>query len=99
MTRLYQRLSQKQDDKYHILFEDGIVSLTDKAATKLFGILHLCNQLKLNQNGVMVIGNGENDIEMLSRFNHSVAVLSASNEVKRHAAYTMDIKHRPIFIK
>ncbi len=98
MTQLYQQLSEKQEDKYHILFEDGIVSLTDRAATKLSGILHLCNQLGLSHNNAMVVGNGENDIEMLSHFNHSVAVQAATDKVKKQAAYTMDVEHLPIFI-
>lgn len=98
MTLLYQQLSEKQDDKYHILFEDGIVSLTDKAATKLSGILHLCGQLNLNHDDIMVVGNGENDIEMLRGFKHSVAVLTASSNVKSHATYTMSVEHLSLFI-
>lgn len=98
ITKLYEQLTKEQGSKYHILFEDGIVSLTDKKATKLSGLLHLCNYLKLDHKNVMVVGNGENDIEMLSHFSHSVAVQAASDKVKSQAAYTMSIEHLSIFI-
>lgn len=98
MALLYQQLSEKQGEKYHILFEDGIVSLTDKTATKLSGIIGLCNQLNVDYKKVMVAGNGENDIEMLSYFNHSVAVQSSGEKVKKHAAYTINVEHLPFFI-
>lgn len=98
MNLLYQQLSEEEGDKYHLLFEDGIVSLTDKTATKLSGILHLCNQLNVDHKNVMVVGNGENDIEMLSHFNHSVAVTSADEKVKKHATYIMNVDDLPRFI-
>lgn len=97
VDKLYQQLLKEQSEKYHIILEDGVVSLTDKSATKFSGVLHLCNELNVQHNTVMVVGNGENDIDMLKHFHHSVAVQSSNDEVKKHAAYSMKINQLPIF--
>jgi hydroxymethylpyrimidine pyrophosphatase-like HAD family hydrolase len=98
VEQLYEQLVQQPSSQYHIAFEDGVISVTAAAATKLLGILQLCKELGINRQNVMTVGNAENDIEMLSYFSHSVAVHSASDKVKRYSAYTMDVEHLSIFI-
>ena len=95
---LCNRLIQTQGEQYHIVLEDGVISVTGSAATKLSGVLHLCNRLGIAHENVMVVGNGENDIEMLGYFNHSVAVPMTTSNVKNHATYTMSIESLCLFL-
>lgn len=95
----YTSLFERFGKMYHIVLEDKVISVTDQSATKLSGVLHLCKQLNLNNEEVMVVGNDENDLAMLKYFQHSVAVSNSKDIVKDSAAYVMNIDNLPIFIE
>lgn len=51
------------------------------------GILSFIKSLGYSKEEVMVFGDGENDLDMIDKIPHSVAMGNASNVVKSHAKY------------
>ncbi|KNG77773.1 haloacid dehalogenase [Plasmodium falciparum IGH-CR14] len=53
----------------------------------LEGVKEICKYYNISLNNALAMGDGENDIEMLSGLTHSVGVHNASEKVKNSAAY------------
>lgn len=78
-------------NQYNIVFENGFVSMTDKSASKLKGAIWICRCFAINHKNVIPVGNSKNDKEVLSYFQNSVAVDTASTEIKKIAKYSCTI--------
>ncbi|EZG48227.1 putative haloacid dehalogenase-like hydrolase [Gregarina niphandrodes] len=61
------------------------VLILSNGCTKAQGVRALCNLLKYKEAEVLVIGDGDNDLEMLAQFPHSIAMGNASPEVRKAA--------------
>lgn len=70
---------------FHVVKAGGWIGITDEKADKLKGVIHLCGQAGYWQDQVAVVGNDQNDLEMLAYFNHSFAVDSSGEIVKQAA--------------
>lgn len=55
--------------------------------TKATGLSYLANMLNIPQNEIVVFGDGDNDIEMLSMFSNSVCMQNGSSKAKTLASY------------
>ena len=62
----------------------GIVSAN---ASKLTGILRICEELGLLSGNIAVVGNSENDVPMLDYFHNSIAVSGSDRSAKRAARF------------
>ncbi len=86
-------------NKYNIVEEERIISVTAKSASKLSGILRLSEVCRLEEKDILTVGNDFADIEMLTYFPNSVAVPSSRDEVKKAAKYVMEVANLPLFCK
>lgn len=68
--------------QYITYIELGTVSMT-----KADGLSTLTDHLGLNPNEVLVIGDGNNDIEMFKRFSNSGCMVNGSEEAKKNANF------------
>lgn len=66
---------------------DGGFDMVNAAANKWSGILHMLEYFDISPQETAAIGDGENDIEMLSNAGFSVAMGNASDEVKNCAKF------------
>ena len=64
------------------------LEILNKKANKYFGIKKVLNLLNINEDEILVFGDSHNDIEMLSKFPHTVAMGNANFEIKNSAKYT-----------
>lgn len=64
-------------------FSPEIFEITDPAATKGAAVAWLASTLGIAEEEVAVYGDGGNDIEMLSRFEHAYATRGACEDAKR----------------
>lgn len=76
----------KIESSINIIYESPISSITDINATKLNGVLELSEFLNFDVHNVIVVGNSENDMELLSYFNLSIAI-SNCEKIKSCASY------------
>ncbi len=65
--------------------EDRYYALLNSKASKVNGILEICGYCGYRDKDITVVGNGENDIEMLKFFTNSVAVNSAEENIRKAA--------------
>ncbi|SPJ10744.1 haloacid dehalogenase-like hydrolase [Plasmodium sp. DRC-Itaito] len=63
------------------------VELFHQHTNKFEGVKEICKYYNISLNNALAMGDGENDIEMLSGLTHSVGVYNASEKVKNSAAY------------
>jgi len=64
------------------------LEILNKKANKYFGIKKVLNLLNIKDEEIIVFGDSHNDIEMLSKFPHTVAMGNANSEIKKSAKYT-----------
>ncbi|SNT24883.1 Hydroxymethylpyrimidine pyrophosphatase [Anaerovirgula multivorans] len=69
------------------------------SASKTLGIQQICQWNGYHVDFVLVVGNSQNDLEMLSKYKHSVATTDAPQHIKDIAHYIMDIEHIPYISK
>ena len=74
------------------MVRDGVTGIVSKDADKLSGVLCICKELKLLSVNVTVVGNSDNDVQMLRYFRNSVAVSSAGESAKVAARFVGDIE-------
>lgn len=84
-------MKEKILNLYNIVFENGFVSITDKSASKLKGVLWICRCFAIDHKNVIPVGNAENDKEILSYFQNSVVVDTAPTEIKKIARHICTI--------
>lgn len=67
-------------------FDEGSYEITDISVNKGNAVMYLANYLNLQADEVAVYGDGGNDLEMLSMFQHSYATENASTKAKNCAS-------------
>ena len=72
-------------EECQFLQEENCIQLTKKGTGKLEGVLRICERMGYKKQEVMVVGNSENDIPMLTYFPFSVAAKGSSEKVKKCA--------------
>lgn len=73
-------------------WHDMSCDIIPKNASKMRGILKMLEIVNINKDEVLAIGDGGNDIEMISNIPHSVAMGNAVESIKNAAEYiTADI--------
>ncbi len=93
-----EKLDPLYKETLNISNEKNVLSITDKSITKLSGILLLCRHKGIQENRVIVVGNGINDIPMLQHFEYSIATPRAAGEIRNWAKFTLMIEHLPLII-
>ena len=63
------------------------IEITSKRADKALAIKHYCAMKGIDEDEVVVIGDGENDIPMLQAFSNSYAMANANEKTKRAASH------------
>lgn len=66
-------------------FDIHVLEITSKNISKLNALKYLCQSNNWCEEDIYVFGDGGNDVEMLSYFNHSYAPCNASNEAIKAA--------------
>lgn len=80
------------DDEYHITSSYVTnVEITHKDATKYTSVMRLVQELDIDPDQVLTIGDGTNDIEMFKVSKHSVAMLNGDDVVKAKANFVTDV--------
>jgi len=75
------------------LYENAIdetinyIEIGIKNNDKSNGILRLIQNININSNDVLVIGDGNNDIEMFKKFKNSGCLANGTQEAKKFANY------------
>jgi len=79
--------------------EKDIVNITSHDASKLNGILKILKLNNFNEDNIFVMGNSLNDLEIISHFKNSAAIIdSKSKLLKEQARYIFNIDHLAFFI-
>ncbi len=74
--------------------EKNIVSINSNDASKLTGVLKICQLNNFSEGKVFVMGNSLNDLEIISYFRNSAATIdSKSKTLKEQARYIFNIDH------
>ena len=63
------------------------LEILPKGASKYNAIIKLANYLNISTEEIMVFGDGLNDLEMIEKCKHGVAMANALDEVKEKATY------------
>lgn len=72
----------------------GHAELTKLGHDKFTGINYLLEHYNINKDQVLVVGDAENDIAMLSNFKYSFAVANATESAKAHAKCVLPLTHK-----
>lgn len=100
LTRNNKVIDNFKDEDLIFTKEKSHISIHSRNASKLNGILSICNINKFERKKVFVMGNSKNDIDMIKYFENSVAVIdSEDNRLKDNAKYIMNIEHLVMFLK
>jgi len=75
-----------------IIEDDGIYHIVHNSVSKLSGIKYICKKMNYISDDIWVIGNGEQDVEMLASFPYSFAVKNAHQRALKSASFILDIK-------
>lgn len=70
-----------------LIKEDGMIGIVNKRAGKAAGIRSIGEKRGIKREEIAVVGNSENDIEMLEYYACSIAAGGAQEEVKKRAEY------------
>jgi HAD superfamily hydrolase (TIGR01484 family) len=81
-------LCEKFGFKYAI--DEKNIGLTHQKCSKTTGIKKLASLVNYADDEIMVVGNGDSDLDMLNYFKHSIAVSDAKPEAKEAANYILD---------
>ncbi len=80
------------EDEYHITSSYMTnVEITHKDANKYTSVMRLAEELDIDPDHILTIGDGANDIEMFKVSNHSVAMLNGDDVVKAEANFVSDV--------
>lgn len=80
---------QRFDESMEIMrVSENWLDVSPKGITKLYGIKKVMEKEGLKDDEVMVLGDSENDLTMLSYFPFSVAMGNADSKIKEKANYT-----------
>ena len=79
-----------QDQADAFLVDSGCIEISKKGVNKAKGVEKILNLMGWNKNEVMIMGDGENDLEMLKNYPLSVAMGNALPEVKKASRYKTD---------
>ncbi|TYQ17755.1 UNVERIFIED_CONTAM: hydroxymethylpyrimidine pyrophosphatase-like HAD family hydrolase [Acetivibrio alkalicellulosi] len=88
----------KSNPNIKLIWENNLISIGSKDASKLKGILKICKLNSYNEDKVFVMGNSLNDLEMIRYFKNSVAAINSQCKLKESARYIFDIGHLAMFI-
>ncbi len=66
------------------------IEFTGKGINKVVAIRDLCKKLNLCDDDIMVVGDGLNDLKMISTFDNSIAMGNAFDSIKKVAKYVTD---------
>ncbi|PTK34903.1 Cof-type HAD-IIB family hydrolase, partial [Staphylococcus nepalensis] len=72
----------------------GNIEITNAYAQKGIALEEIANQLGINMEDVMAIGDNMNDVSMLEKAGYPVAMENAMPEVKEYAKYVTDNKQK-----
>lgn len=78
------------DDLYIELADNKLGLIMHKQATKMNGILHICDKCNLSISEIIAFGDDYNDIEMIKNCGMGIAMGNAIDEVKSVSAYVCD---------
>ncbi|CZT99422.1 hypothetical protein PFAG_03917 [Plasmodium falciparum Santa Lucia] len=73
---------------------NGHAEVTKLGHDKYTGINYLLKHYNISNDQVLVIGDAENDIAMLSNFKYSFAVANATDSAKAHAKCVLPLAHK-----
>ncbi len=86
MLEMFEILKKEYDDKLHITRSKGhYIEIMNKAVNKGGALIKMCEIFGVKPENCMAIGDGLNDIEMISKAGIGVAVSTALDEVKKSA--------------
>ena len=75
-----------------LIEEDGIYHVVHNSVSKLKGIKYICEKMNYKSSDIWVVGNGEQDIEILSNFPYSFAVKNSHPNALKSASIILDIE-------
>lgn len=78
------------DDLYIELADNKLGLIMHKQATKMNGILHICDKCNIPISEIIAFGDDYNDIEMIKKCGIGVAMSNAIDEVKNASDYVCD---------
>ena len=87
MERCRQKIAAVCPDVYTVSVIPQWFDVLPKGVSKLTGFETLLERTGISPEEVLVFGDGENDIDILSKVPHSVAVANAIPEVKQVAKH------------
>ncbi|WP_416334658.1 Cof-type HAD-IIB family hydrolase [Anaerococcus sp. DFU013_CI05] len=88
MDRLYKNMPQELVDNYYaVKTAPFLIEVMNKNTNKGYAISVMAQDLDINQDEIMSIGNEKNDIPMLEQAGFAVAMANAVPELKIHADY------------
>lgn len=89
----------KSDSRLKLTDERGLVSINSNEAGKLEGILKICLENGFHEDMVFVMGNSQNDLEVIRYFKNSAATIdSKCKALKEQAGYSLNIEHLAMFV-
>lgn len=82
--------AQFNDEINHFLSAPKCVDIVPPGVNKATGMTHLIDSLQIQSDEIAVIGDSQNDIDMLKMTPHSYAMSSADHDVKQAATHVVD---------
>lgn len=80
------------NDEHHITSSHfSNVEITHRDATKYAAVLRIAQELNIDSNSVLTIGDGQNDLGMFEVSSHSVAMVNGHADVKAKANYVTEV--------
>ena len=89
IEKLVDDLIKRFSDKVEIYHTDHAIEITPLGYNKGTMLEAICQHYGINEDEVLVVGDGVNDIPMFKRFKNSIAMAHAKESVKKEALTTI----------
>lgn len=89
LDKSYQELMDEFDKHFEVMrVSDNWIDISPKGLTKLVGIKQIMEIHGIKENEVLTMGDSDNDVTMISAFEHGVAMGNANDRIKSLAKFT-----------
>lgn len=77
--------------RFNVVNTRGRVTVVSKGVNKYNGLLELCDELSLDKEKILTVGNDYNDLDIIKKIKYSVAVKDAPDILKKMSKYVIDV--------
>ena len=90
VKKIASEINNRFNDYFEIIVGKSALEISTNGSNKKDALITLLSELNIDPDSIVVIGDGENDVGMLSHFKNSYAMNNGCNNAKRNAKFIID---------